>query len=560
MGMKRIINAIRVNFNEYHFIIIWTLLNILQIGSTELTSDEGYYWFYSTRLEWGYYDHPPFLALLIRLGTTLFSGELGVRLFNVMLMSSGLVFLFRIEEWSKRGKTILYLILLSIPLFNYITFIAFPDTPLIAFSIICLYAYKRMISRNDLFASLLFGISIALMLYSKYHAVIFVFFILLSNLSLLRNKYFYISIFLAGVLFIPHLVWQYQNDFPSFQYHLYGRASQFRLATPFEFISQQIPMIGIGIIFVPFIFKPENQFDKTLKYITIGTLIFFLLNTFRGFVHLHWTSILLFPIIILSAKYYLSRKNNRLLIYLTLPFLFIILIVRVYLATNILPINTLNVDYYHGRRQWAEDIEKIAGKSPVVFETGNSALREAPLYSFYSKNLGIAFYPGEKKKSQYQIWNYEDSIQSERIIIIKGGEFEGSKLLRTRMGNSIYFKESDNFVSFNNIKIECYNEGIHTNNDSIIIPIQIINHRQYPLLFNSTHKIYILLRNAENKEFTFTQPCNNSLIINESDTAKINFSFYPNEMNKGEYDFIIGIIDGITDPSVNTIKNRILIP
>ncbi|MCJ7449851.1 MAG: glycosyltransferase family 39 protein [Bacteroidales bacterium] len=557
--MKKIINTIRLNFNEYHFILIWTLLNIIQIGTTELTSDEGYYWFYSSKLEWGYYDHPPLLAFLIKLGTSLVPGEMGVRLFNVLLMSIGLIFLFKIDQWNKRGKTIIYLILLSIPLFNYITFIAFPDTPLIAFSIICLYAYKRLINKNDLFSSLLFGVSIAFMLYSKYHAVIFVLFILLSNLSLLRNKYFYLSIILSCVLFIPHLLWQYQHDFPSFQYHLYGRANQFEFANLFEFISQQIPMIGIGIIFVPFIYKPENQFDKTLKYITIGTFIFFLLNTFRGFVHLHWTSIMLFPIIILSAKFYLSRRNNRLLIYLTMPFLIMILLVRIYLATNILPINTLNVDYYHGRKQWAEDIETIAGKRPVVFETGNGALREAPLYSFYSKNLGIAFYPGGKKKSQYQIWNYEDTIQSKNVIIIKRGKFEGSQELQTRMGVKINYKKIDSFTSFNNIRILCNEKDILNNIDSILIPIHIINHRQYPLCFTNNHKIYISLRNVENKEFIFIKPFNNNLLIKACDTAKLNFKFSPKEMSESKYDFIFGIIDGITDPSINSTRNKLII-
>jgi hypothetical protein len=557
--MKKIINSIRLNFNHFHFILIWTLLNILQIATTELTSDEGYYWFYSSKLEWGYYDHPPFLAFLIKMGTSLFSGELGVRLFNVLLMSTGLIFLFKIEQWKKRDKNIIYLILLSIPLFNYITFIAFPDTPLVAFSIICLFAYKRLINKNDLFSSLFFGVTIALMLYSKYHAVIFVFFILLSNLRLLRNRYFYLSIILSCVLYIPHLLWQYQHDFPSFQYHLYGRASQFELSNLFQFISQQIPIIGIGIIFVPFIYKTENQFEKTLKYITIGTLIFFMLNTYRGFVHLHWTSIVLFPIIILSAKYYSSGRNNKLFYYLIIPFVILILAARAYLSIHILPINTLHVDYYHGRKQWAEDIETIAGKRPVVFETGNGALREAPLYSFYSKNPGIAFFPGEKKKSQYQIWNYEDSIQSKNVIIIKGEKFEGSEELKTRMGNLIHYKEIENFISFNNIKILCNEEDIFYNKDTILIPIKIINHRQYRLCFTNNHKIYIRLRNAENNEFAFDQTLNDNLLINACDTAKLDFSFSPKEMSGGKYDFIFGINDGITDPSINSNRNNLLI-
>jgi len=447
--MKSFIDRIRLNFNENHFIIIWLVLNFIQITLTELTSDEGYYWFYSTRLEWGYYDHPPLLALLIRLGSSVFSGEAGVRFFNVILISLGLVLLFRFENWTVRQKNFLYLIILSIPLFNYITIIAFPDTPLVAFSILCLYAYKQFLKKNDLASSLLFGLSVALMLYSKYTAFMFVFLIILSNLSLLKNRLFYLSLALVVLLFLPHLIWQYRHDFPSFQYHLIGRATPFDPDDTIQYITQQIPVIGIGIIFIPFIFKPEDQFFRALKFIAAGTLIFFLLYTLRGFVHLHWTSVMLFPVIILSAKYYSGRKNNKLFNFLVLPFLFILLVARVYLAVPFIPVNTLHVDYYHGRKMWAEDIQAVSQTKPVLFETGYGSLREASLYSFYSGNMGVALYPEKDKKSQYQLWNYEDSVRSRDVILIRNVPFEGSRELQTRMGKSVHYREIENFSSSN---------------------------------------------------------------------------------------------------------------
>ena len=97
--MRKVKEIFISNFNEYHFILIWTLLNIFQSWTTELTSDEAYYWFYASNLEWGYYDHPPLLALLVKMGTFLLNGEIGVRLFNVLLMSAGLLFLFKIIKF-----------------------------------------------------------------------------------------------------------------------------------------------------------------------------------------------------------------------------------------------------------------------------------------------------------------------------------------------------------------------------------------------------------------------------------------------------------------------------
>jgi len=557
--MRNIKKIITNRFNEYHFILLWTLFNIFQIWTTELTSDEGYYWFYSSILEWGYYDHPPLLAVLIKLGTLISNEEIGVRLFNVLLMSAGLFFLFKITQPDRRTKKLIYLIILSIPLFNYITFIAFPDTPLVAFSIICLYAYKRLLEKKDLISSLLLGFSIALMLYSKYHAILFVFFMLLSNLSLLKNKYFYLAIFLAFILFIPHLIWQKSNDFPSLIYHLHGRSTLFDFHSLDDYLLQQIPIIGIGIIFIPFIYKPGNQFEKTLKYIALGTLIFFLLSTLKGFVHIHWTSIILFPVIILSANYYSAKRNDRLFNYLIIPFIVSIMIARLYLSFHIFPINVLNSDYYHGRKLWAEDIETIAGERPLVTEDGPRGYKEAALYSYYSGNLGIALYAEEYRKTQYQIWNYEDTVQLSDVILVKRLAFEESEELHTRMGKLIHYKEIDDFSSYQNIKINWNVENIVQERDTVRIPLEIINHRMNPLQFTSNIRIYSLFKNKAGKLFEFERPLNFLCPVPAGDTAKINFSFSSKELNEDNYSVIFGIKDGILKPSVNSRRKKLLI-
>ena len=41
-------------------------------GHSDFETDEAYYWLWSRRLATSYYDHPPIVAYLIRLGTSLF--------------------------------------------------------------------------------------------------------------------------------------------------------------------------------------------------------------------------------------------------------------------------------------------------------------------------------------------------------------------------------------------------------------------------------------------------------------------------------------------------------
>jgi len=345
---------------------------------------------------------------MIKTGYYFFQNEFGVRLFNVLLTSAGLLIIFDLMPEGLLQKKHTYILLLSLPLLHYLSFIIFPDGPLLFFSAVYLWSYKKFIEKNNKSTALMMAIAVALMLYSKYHGILIVIFTLLSNLKLLRNKYFYFSMLSAAVLFAPHIWWQYQHDFITFDYHLQKRTEGLTGKHIFEYISQQVLAIGPGFIFIPFVYKTKNQFEKTLVYIVLGTLFFFLFTSLKGFVHFHWTSLIIFPLILLAAKYYNDDKKVKLLYWLMLPFLFIIFLFRIQMMFPLLPVNHVNVDYYHGRKLWAKDIASVAHNDPVLF--GNQ-FRESSLYSFYSGQMGVALFSGNNRRSQYELWNYEDSLR-----------------------------------------------------------------------------------------------------------------------------------------------------
>ena len=55
-----------------------------------LSFDEAYYWMWSKHLAWGYYDHPPMVAFMIRAGTMLFGDtSFGVRAGALLLSAAG---------------------------------------------------------------------------------------------------------------------------------------------------------------------------------------------------------------------------------------------------------------------------------------------------------------------------------------------------------------------------------------------------------------------------------------------------------------------------------------
>ena len=150
----------------YGLLALWFILNLFQAGFTELLHDEAYYWFYSTDLSWGYYDHPPMIALLIRLGYTLFPNELGVRLL-MTVMSVGILMMI-VEMAQVKNYLLFFVFVFSIVIFQAGGFIAVPDTPLIFFATLFFYAYRKYLEKDKPVNGFLLVLGISGMLYSKY--------------------------------------------------------------------------------------------------------------------------------------------------------------------------------------------------------------------------------------------------------------------------------------------------------------------------------------------------------------------------------------------------------
>ena len=66
------------------FISILFILNIFQSITLPLIDDEAYYWVWSKHLDFGYFDHPPMIALFIKIGYFLVQGSLGIRMLSIL--------------------------------------------------------------------------------------------------------------------------------------------------------------------------------------------------------------------------------------------------------------------------------------------------------------------------------------------------------------------------------------------------------------------------------------------------------------------------------------------
>ncbi len=270
------------NWKLFCFLFIGyaTLLHLVYLGSTELIQEEAYYWNYSQHMATGYLDHPPVVALLIRLGTLLFGdNEFGVRIgaFCCWFITAFFAYKFAKRLYSRETALRAVLLVAILPIFFGTALVSTPDAPLIAcWSGALYYLYRALVLQNtgSWYGA---GICLGLGLASKYTIAFLGPAILLYMLfdSSARKWLFrpqpYIAALLACALFSPVIWWNYQHDWASFLFQ-----SQGRLQAPSEFSTHKL-LASILILLTPTGFlaaiasvRPPTTHSGVLAYSAAG--------------------------------------------------------------------------------------------------------------------------------------------------------------------------------------------------------------------------------------------------------------------------------------------------
>ncbi len=229
-------------------VLALVLLRLVAAAITPLTFDEAYYWTWSKHLAGGYYDHPPMVAVVIRLGTLIAGDtELGVRLVSVLLalpMSWAVYRTTQILFGSERVASTAT-ILLNVTLMVAVgTMIITPDAPLMVASAFVLYSLAKVLETGRGAWWIAVGIAVGLALLSKYTALLFGGGILLWLVIVPRLRRWLVSPwpYLGGVvafgIFAPVILWNQQHHWVSFIKQL-GRARVDGLTL--RFIGEVIP-------------------------------------------------------------------------------------------------------------------------------------------------------------------------------------------------------------------------------------------------------------------------------------------------------------------------------
>ena len=422
--MAEIIGQHQTSSNKVvkYFLLVWALVNFLQSYFTELHPDEAYYWMYSRFLDWGYFDHPPMVALFIRAGDSLFHNELSLRLLTVFSSTFSWWVLWQIvKKYQVEGRWFM-LIISSISIFHIFGFTTTPDAPLFFFSTLFYFFYQQYLQKDTPGMAVLLSLSLAGALYSKYHAVLLVVFTLMANPKLLSRKSFWMVAGLTLILFLPHVFWQVNHGFPSVKYHLVEReADHYQFQFTYLFLIGQLfmagPLVGWFWFYQLFRFRATDVFTRTLLFNFVGTLLFFLANTLKVAVQPHWTLIGFLPMVMLvliSLQHQPKPKWLQPILFLNL---FLLLLMRFGLMLkNPVSMKIGVIKSYFGNPEWTNLIQQKAGNAYVIFPDN---FQNPSWYSYYTNSLkGFSYDSRFYRRTQFDIWPIEDSLQQKRVYYV----------------------------------------------------------------------------------------------------------------------------------------------
>ena len=243
----------KISSQEYAGLIILTslIIRIIFMCSNDLLVEEAYYWNYANHLDFSYLDHPPMVALLIKLATSILGdNEFAVRISALCCWTLTAFFSYKLTEIVYPEKGIYAVMFLSVlPFFFVQSLIMSPDLPLMACWSAARYCLYRSLVLNESHLWYFAGIWLGLGMLSKYTIILlgFVTLVYLCTVPTARfwfkKKEPYICALIVITLFTPVIYWNATHEWSSFLFQ-----STRRLSNPFSFSLHQF--IGLLIIFL----------------------------------------------------------------------------------------------------------------------------------------------------------------------------------------------------------------------------------------------------------------------------------------------------------------------
>lgn len=441
--------------NFYKFVGILFVVKLIYLFFIPITPQEAYYWFYSQNLDWSYFDHPPMAAYSIWLGTNVFGDNIfGVKFMAVVwyLLTSLLLYktVSRFAEnylpnQNKNTLAFLSVVLLNLTLFAHIYAITIvPDTPLIFFWLLVVFAVQERIITGNKNWWFLVGVALGLGLVSKYTAVaiigaIFFFFLFSSKYRKeLLSPYPYLAIIIGFAIFAPVIYWNYERSWASFLFQSAERADtvrSLRITYILQLLGSQLFMLT-PLLFI-YLFK---SFSSTIKnwrvnknlhlYFWSAIIIIggFALVSLTSLVKMNWLlpgflPLLIIVVVLYSESFLAPSKLIKVGIWSSIV---LVLVGHLIMAVPNIPLGNGNT--WSGWEDAAEkvyEIQKKHGGNEKVFIFSNG-YKAASLMKFYLPDQQNTYAENiyGKRALQFDYWGIPDNLKGKDALYVRSNRTE----------------------------------------------------------------------------------------------------------------------------------------
>ena len=443
--------------NFYKFIGALFIIKLLYLFLIPITPQEAYYWYYSQNPDLSYFDHPPMAAYSIWLGTNIFGNNIfGVKFMAVVWYLLTSLILYKtvsrftkhyLKEMNNYAAAFLAVILYNLTLFAHIYSITIvPDTPLIFFWLLVVYAVQERIIRGNKNWWLLAGIALGLGLVSKYTAIVIIgaifFFFLFSKKyrKELLSPYPYLAVVIAFAIFSPVIYWNASRGWASFLFQSAERASgvrSLRITYILQLFSSQLFMLT-PLLFV-YLFKSFSQTLKNWSKNNIFHLYFwsafviivgFTLVSLTSLVKMNWLLPGFLPMLaIITIKYFdkLLYPNKWLKVGYSFS---IVLVLAGHLIMVVPNIPLGNGNTWSGWEDAAQQIyeiqeEKGGSDDCFIFTNG---YKSASLIKFYLPDQQNTYAENiyGKRALQFDYWGIPENLIGKNALYVRSDRSEYS--------------------------------------------------------------------------------------------------------------------------------------
>jgi dolichol-phosphate mannosyltransferase len=278
-------------------------LRLLYAGLVELMPEETYYWNYAQHLDYGYLDHPPMVAWLIRAATAIFGQtQFAVRVGSILCGLFTTFFVYRLTRnvYGEAAALASLALTQALPFFFLSGLLMTPDAPMTAAWAACLYFLERALVANQAGAWWRAGIALGLGLVSKYTILLLpvaaAAYIVWNPGSRhwLRRFEPYLAASCALLVFAPVLMWNAQHEWASFAFQTSRRLAEApRFALPNLIASVIVLLTPLGALALVLAMNSKQAREapgrRLLRLAALLPLGVFFIFSLRHQVKLDWT-------------------------------------------------------------------------------------------------------------------------------------------------------------------------------------------------------------------------------------------------------------------------------